>query len=85
MKTALFLALVLCSCSQQMRSKLPAPPSPGRMAYYDSTFIKLHQEAAFNLEAKKAGRRFVSKKAVATVGISVFTIYCILAWRYDIE
>lgn len=71
----------LASCAPSR--KLPAAPAVE--GYYDSTYFKLQQEQAFNGAAKKQSRKFLSRKGVATIGVTAFGIYCILAWRYDIE
>lgn len=78
--TAIVLALVVLSCGPS--KKLPAAPEIA--PYFDTTYIKLNQEAKV-IRAQKRGGKNLHKKPVTFVGISMFTIYCIFAWRSDRE
>ncbi len=53
--------------------------------YYDSTYARLTQIEQYNRAAKIESRKFLSRQTVAVIGLSAFGVYCILAWRYDIE
>lgn len=81
-KALLFAVLIACLTACGSTKRLPAAPEIG--TYYDSTWVKLNQEAQFNQAAKSSGKN-LTKKQVAFVGISMFTIYCIFAWRSDVE
>lgn len=82
MKTLIVILLALFAVSCGPSKKLPAAPEIG--TYYDSTWIKLNQEAQV-IRAQKRGGKNLHKKPVTLIGISMFTIYCIFAWRSDRE
>lgn len=83
MKTLIIITLALVALSCGPSKKLPAAPSP--TAYYDTAELKLVREH-HRLKAEiKQGRKFISKENAAILGGTLFGVYCILAWRYDIE
>lgn len=87
MKTASFIVLVLIVMSSCKSSKyIPLPPLPGdNYSYYDSSYVRLNQHEQYVNAAKDFDRLQLNKPTVVTIGLTAFGIYCILAWRYDIE
>jgi len=90
MKNAIFALIVIsmlasCRSSKKVAAQLPAAPMIEGYVPDSTEQATLNRIAAYNTEAERFSKRIAPKKMVKFIGVSVFGIYCILAWRYDIE